>query len=147
MRRIWTRRERDGLPPTEHTEAVRFMRSVKLHEPFVPALRWLHHIPNGGKRHRTVAAKLRAEGVKSGVHDYFLPVARQGFHGLYIELKTTDGGRREKEQVEFADFVRAEGFRAEFCEGWEQAWAVVCDYLGITSRIGYSAPQSPTLRE
>ena len=40
-----TRRERMGLNPSEHTEAVRFMRVVRLHEPKHPALRWLYAIP------------------------------------------------------------------------------------------------------
>ena len=45
-----TRRERMGLNPSEHTEAVRFMRVVRLHEPRYPALCWLFAIPNGGWR-------------------------------------------------------------------------------------------------
>ena len=34
-----------------------------------------------------VATKLKAEGVKAGQPDLVLPVARRGFHSLYIETK------------------------------------------------------------
>lgn len=57
-------------------------------EHFYPELFFMHHIPNGGKRDKVTAKKrLKAEGVKPGVPDVFLPVARKGFHGLYIEMK------------------------------------------------------------
>lgn len=134
MRLRITRRERDGLDASEHTEAVRPMRTVRLHQNANQVLKMLHTIPNGGKRHRVVAAKMRAEGQLAGVLDYYLPAARQGFHGLYIELKSM-GGVPSPEQIAFANAVRAEGYRAEFCKGWEHAWAVICDYLGIPNRI------------
>lgn len=134
MRLRITRREAAGKNATEHTEAVRLMRTVRMHEGLHPELVWFHHIPNGGKRHRTVAGKLKAEGVKKGVHDYFLPVPRQGFHGLYIELKSLDGDE-SADQERFAEFVRAQGYRAEFVWGWEEAWSVLTDYLGIPNRL------------
>lgn len=134
MRTRITRREREGGDPSEHVEAVRLMRTVRLHQNANPVLLLFHTIPNGGKRHRVVAAKLRAEGQLAGVLDYCLPAARQGFHGLYIELKA-QGGRPSEEQLVFAERVRAEGYRVEFCKGWEAAWAVLCDYIGIPCRI------------
>src|SRR5574343_479576 len=60
-------------------------------EPAIPELKWLHHIPNGGSRGNDVrsqqirGAQLKAQGVKSGVSDVFLPVKRGQFSGLYIE--------------------------------------------------------------
>lgn len=130
MRIRVTRRERSGLHASEHTEAVRFMRACNLHLGLYPELRWLYHIPNGGWRHRTVAAKLKGEGLKPGVYDYMLPVARHGFHGLYIELKNMDGSR-SKEQKEFGEFVTAQGYRAVVCKGWYDAYCAVCLYMGI----------------
>ena len=61
-----------------------------------PELKLLHHIPNGGKRDARTAANLKKEGVKAGVPDMCLPVARGQYHGLYIELKTRKGKSTEK---------------------------------------------------
>lgn len=110
------------------------MRAVRYHYGAHPVLKLLHAIPNGGKRHRVVAAKLKAEGQLAGVLDYCLPAARQGYHGLYLELKA-QGGRPSEEQRAFAAGVQAEGYHAVFCKGWAEAWAAVCAYLGIASRV------------
>ena len=49
--------------------------------------RWIHAIPNGGSRHPAEARNLKRQGVKKGVSDIFVPYARHGRHGLYIEMK------------------------------------------------------------
>ena len=53
----------------------------------MPELNLLYHIPNGGSRNKAEAANLKRQGVRAGVPDLFLPVARGGYHGPYIELK------------------------------------------------------------
>lgn len=116
--------------PSEHIEATRLMRVVRLHEPAHPALRLFYAVPNGGDRNKAVAGKMKAEGQRPGVPDYALPVARAGFHGLYIELKSLTG-YASREQKEWIEALRAEGYRAEVCRGWEKAWEVLRDYLGI----------------
>ncbi len=83
-------------------------------------------------------AKLKAEGVKAGVPDYILPVAAGGFHGLAIELKRQQGGRTSGEQEQWIEALRAEGWRAEVCKGWQQALSVLGEYLGV--RLEGSAP-------
>lgn len=130
-----TRREREGLNPLEHTEAIRLMDVVGIHLNLCAPLALLYHIPNGGWRKKGVAKKLKAEGVKPGVPDYCLPVARQGFHGLYIELKRINDGAASDDQLAWVDELRAQGYRAEVCKGWAEAWAVLCNYLGIRSVV------------
>jgi hypothetical protein len=49
---------------------------------------YLHgRVPNDGLRPTVTAARLTTEGVRRGVPDICLPVARGGYHGVYIELK------------------------------------------------------------
>ena len=86
----------------------------------VPALEWLHAIPNGGSRGDSAKSRqirggaLKAEGVRSGVPDIFLPWPNAGFHGLYIEMKKPTqkpkrkgkGGMSE-EQIKFKKYAQA----------------------------------------
>ncbi len=95
----------------------------------VPELKWLHAIPNGGKRDARTAALMKAEGVRSGVADVCLPVARHGKHGLYIEMKKPTGGRASDSQLEFRDFCHSQGYVWELCVTWQQAAAILQKYL------------------
>lgn len=56
------------------------------------------HVPNGGKRDKATAAKLKAMGVMPGVADWVV-LRRQRPAGL-IELKT-ETGRQSTEQMVF----------------------------------------------
>jgi hypothetical protein len=134
---------------TEHEEAKALVQAVTLNEARHPELRMLFAVPNGGDRHKATAGKLRAEGVKPGVPDYVLPVARGGFHGLVIELKRERGGRTSGEQEQWIEAFRQQGWRAEVCKGWIQALMVLSDYLGVRlagSELGEhsSTGQSPS---
>lgn len=125
-----------GLPVlTEHQEQVRLMKWAAALEPLYPALRLLYAIPNGGARHKAVAGKMRAEGVKKGVPDLHLPVARQGFHSLFIEMKREFGGKVSDEQRAWLAALTAEGHRVERCNGASAACAVLLDYLGLSGRV------------
>ena len=98
-----------------------------------PELSLLYHIPNEGKRAIPTAVKLNRMGLKKGVPDLCLPVARGGNHGLYIELKAA-GGRASKEQKEWLSMLREQGYLAEICFGWEQAARLLERYLqGFTA--------------
>ena len=116
------------LQPSEHVEAVRLVQVVRLHEARFPILRLLFAVPNGGHRNKVAASKLKAEGVKPGVPDYLLPVRSGEFAGLAIELKTRTGCASREQKQWIAD-LRAQGWRAEVCRGWEQAWAVLREHV------------------
>jgi hypothetical protein len=85
-------------------------------------------IPNGGKRDPVTAVRLRDEGVKPGVPDVCLPVARQGWHGLFIELKYGRNKTTDK-QNEWLDRLMEQGYLAVVVWGWNEAVAVIEAYL------------------
>lgn len=95
----------------------------------VPELRWMHSVPNGGARDIVTATRMKAEGVKRGVPDVFLPVAMYREHGLYIEMKKPDGGRQSDEQKEFAAHCSEYGFAYYVCDTWRDAANTVRHYL------------------
>lgn len=104
----------------------------------VPTLSLMHAIPNGGARgndsqtNKIRGSMLKAEGVKKGVPDIFLPVPLSGCHGLYIEMKVADNkkGRPSAEQLAFLDNVGKLGYGYAICYGAEQAKKVICQYYG-----------------
>ena len=94
-----------------------------------PELRLLYHIPNGGTGGEGEAGRFRAEGVRAGVPDLCLPVARGEYHGLYIELKRTKGGKISEKQKEWLDALEKEGYCAAVCHGWDEAREKIETYL------------------
>lgn len=94
-----------------------------------PELALMYHIPNGGSRSKSEAGRFRAEGVKAGVPDICLPVARGGYHGLYIELKRVKGGRVSTAQQGWIAALRDQGYYACVCKGWDDAAGVIKKYL------------------
>ena len=94
-----------------------------------PALRLMFHVPNGGSRDLIEARNLKKQGVKAGVPDIFLPVARGGFHGLFIEMKRQDGGRLSEAQADYLQKLRMQGYQAVVCKGFDAAVSVIQAYL------------------
>ncbi len=94
----------------------------------IPELRTMFAIPNGEQRSAVTGARLKAAGVKAGVPDIFLPVARNGKHGLWIELKTIKGVVSEK-QSEWLEQLAQQGYATRVCFGWEMARDCLLEYL------------------
>ena len=119
-----------SLPaPTESAEQQCLFRWAAYQSGRFPELDLLYHVPNGGSRKKAEAGRFRAEGVKAGVPDLCLPVARGGFHGLYIELKRQRGGRASDNQVEWLDALSKQGYQVALCRGWETAAETILKYL------------------
>jgi hypothetical protein len=66
-------------------------------------------IPNGGLRHRSVAIKLKMEGVKSGVADMFWMISNDRWKGLFIEVKI-EKGKQSSSQQAFEQIALAHGY-------------------------------------
>jgi len=122
------RRRRKRPVEREHFEQVALFDWAAYHLKRLPELALLFAIPNGGKRSKAVAGKLKAEGVKSGVPDICLPVARGSYHGLYIELKAK-GGKASTNQLVWLEKLRDQDYYACVCVGWESARNVIESYL------------------
>jgi hypothetical protein len=116
------------LKNLEHMEQCALMRWCQLNEQKYPELRWIYAIPNGGQRNILVAAKLKKEGVKAGVPDLCLPVARGGYQALYIELKAGKN-KPTASQLEWQGGLNALGNLSVTCWGWESGSRVIDDYF------------------
>lgn len=99
-----------------------------------PELALLHHIPNGGTRDAIEGRHLKQQGVKQGVPDLCLPVARGRYHGLYIKMKT-ETGRTSREQEWWGERLLAQGYFWEVCRGWSSAVRVLEWYLSLPGEV------------
>ena len=93
-----------------------------------PYARLLHHSPNGGKRNAIEAAKFKAMGVRAGFPDLILCVARGGYHGLFIELKTAKG-RQTENQKYFQKALEAQGYKYEVVRSLDEFRQIITNYM------------------
>lgn len=84
--------------------------------------------PNGGQRNVIVASKLKAEGVLAGVPDLQIPVPRNGFNGLFIELKIGKNKPTDNQKIVMGRLV-ANGYKCEVCYTLESFIEIVNRYL------------------
>lgn len=120
-----SRRKHQG---TEHQHQVALFERAALEETRYPELQWLHAVPNGGFRDPVTAARMKAEGVRAGIPDVCLPVARAQWHGLYIELKAP-GRSPTATQKRCIAFLRLQGYCVHVMRDWVDAWEAIVEYL------------------
>lgn len=117
--------------PTEDQEQAALFEWANLSCGAHPELALLVHIPNEGKRSVQTGANLKRIGLKPGFPDIMLPVARHGYHGLFIELKRSRGGQVSDNQKWWIDKLNQQGYYAVVCFGLDEAISVISKYLNI----------------
>lgn len=90
-----------------------------------------YHIPNGGYRRREEAYKLKAMGVFSGVPDLCILGGRKGYHGLYIEVKRSIGGRLSDTQEYWGRVLTDCGYLWKEGKGADECIRIVKDYFDM----------------
>ncbi|MCY1301358.1 VRR-NUC domain protein [compost metagenome] len=117
----------------EGAEQQALFRWLQVRHP--TAFKVAYHVPNGGHRVKAVAAKLKAQGVKAGVSDICLPMARGGYFGLYIEFKATPPHDSPVSASHHAFLLSMEqqGYMALVCRGMNAAMEVLEGYLALSA--------------
>ena len=123
---------------TKRITVKEFEPKLSEHEIQVACINWfrcqypkylIYAIPNGGQRNKIVATKLKAEGVTAGVPDLHIPIAKQGFHGLYIELKNGKSGKVSDNQQTIMEKLQSEGYRCEVCRSFDEFKTIIDNYM------------------
>lgn len=120
--------------PTEEQEQAAVFEWIVLMRNQFPELDLCFHIANGGLRSKPEAVRFKKIGVKPGVPDLFLPVARGGWHGLFIEMKRQKGGRLSDDQKAWIDALTEQHYLAVRADGAEQACDILYKYLTETEQ-------------
>lgn len=86
-----------------------------------PGMEKLFHIANENSH--------KQPGVKAGVPDLCLPLARGRYHGLFIELKIT-GGKLSQAQSDVISDLRLDGYAAHVVwDSVDQVIGIIIDYM------------------
>lgn len=87
------------------------------------------HIPNEGKRSERYGAELKRLGMRKGFPDLFIPQAKKGYHGLFIELKRDITRKPTKDQLEWIAKLNGAGYYATVCYGADAAIKEIKKYI------------------
>ena len=85
-------------------------------------------VPNGGKRDKTTAKKMKAEGQLAGVADLILLKSNRYYGALMIEMKTRTG-RQAETQKQWQEYIEQQGYKYVVCRSIEDFMREVNDYL------------------
>lgn len=88
------------------------------------------HLAGSGKQRAAKMARMKAEGLRPGFPDLFLPVPAHGFHGLAIEMKRQKGSTTSREQIEWLNWLAEQGYMTALCKGAQAAMDTINSYLG-----------------
>ena len=92
-----------------------------------PMLNMLHCSLNGVKLSGTQAKIAKGQGMLSGVPDLFLPVPKNGYHGLFIEMKS-EKGRVTENQHWFLTNADSVGYKTVICYSAKEAISAIEAY-------------------
>lgn len=106
-----------------------------------PALAYMFAVPNGFFATIAQKGKMKAEGLRSGVPDIFLPCVMCSpidgkimWSGCFIELKlekyrNRKNGGCSEEQLDFINYAASAGYYTKVCYNWEEAKDTIVSYL------------------
>ena len=110
------------------TQVVEWSRwAYKANPVRYPHLNMLHCSLNGVKLSGTQAKVAKGQGMLSGVPDLFLPVPKNGYHGLFIEMKS-EKGRVTENQHWFLTNADSVGYKTVICYSAKEAISAIEAY-------------------
>ena len=121
-------KKRNAQP--EAIEQERVIKWARDNENNYPFLWLLHSSLNGVKLSKNQAGRAKTQGMLSGVPDLFLPVPKNGFHGLFIEMKS-EKGRLTDNQHCFFSKVELLGYKTAVCYSANEAIKTIENYYFV----------------
>ena len=122
---IKPRTKRNAQP--EAIEQAKVIAWARANENNYPYLWILHSSLNGVKMTKAQAGRAIAQGMLSGVPDLFLPVPKNGYHGLFIEMKYGSNKVTENQEKFLQNAVNV-GYAVSVCYSAQEAIKRIEDY-------------------
>lgn len=105
-----------------------------------PLNQYIHHSPNGGRRvvkskrdgttYCPEGKRLKDMGTRPGFPDLQVIIPKMCFHGLFIEMKATNG-TLSVSQKEYHPLLIEEGYKVVTCHSADAAIKTIKEYLAL----------------
>lgn len=119
------------MQANEHAEQVALIKWCASHVTEYVGLETIYAVPNAVSDRKRLGY-LIAEGLKGGVSDLVLPIARGQYHALYLELKKRNGGNKGSgKQHSWARAMTHYGNKHVFAWGFKNARQAIIDYYDL----------------
>jgi len=123
--------------PTEYQEQCRIFEWARMKQLEWPELELLKgslsgvDLRNKNKQNQwgVITRAKKAGKIKKGWPDISLSVPRNGFHGMFIELKRTKGGVVSHEQDRMLKLLQGQGYDCYVVRGADSAIKTITKYL------------------
>ena len=115
---------------SESQEQKAFIQECRWLANSIPEYGLVFKIPNEGKRTFAYAAKMKAEGMESGVPDVFCAIMRKDYGGIFFEFKSAKG-KLSKEQEAWGEKLRAAGYLVFIVTSAKHAMLLLKQYLSL----------------
>ena len=115
----------------EHIDQVKVVQHIRAFYPEII----IAAIPNGGDRTASERVRLHSEGVLAGMPDLCVLEPKNGFHALFVEMKTKAGVVSGKQSAVGLQ-LNAKGYRAVVARSAAEAIKTIEDYLNGSQHTG-----------
>lgn len=112
-----------------HPEQTAQIQVVRWLRQFRPGVLFTSPAAAGERLNFRKAVRVKMMGYTAGTPDLQIYEPRQGFHGLFVEMKREKGGRIEPEQKAFLEASAQRGYKVEVCHGTQAAVDAITAYL------------------
>ena len=116
---------------TEHIDQVKVVQHFRAFYPDII----IAAIPNGGDRSPLERVRLHSEGVLAGMPDLCVLEPKNGFHALFVEMKTKAGVVSAKQSAVGLQ-LNAKGYRSVVARSAADAIKTIEEYLNGEKHIG-----------
>ena len=96
----------------------------------------VYHVPNEEKRSLARGNKLKRMGMRAGVPDLVIPLARGGWFGLYIEMKYGKN-KTTPAQDSWLELLSRNHYKCHVCYGADAAMKAINDYIKLRPTYDY----------
>lgn len=93
------------MPKPEAIQQILIFNWIREHQEQFPALKTVFHTPNSFfGTNFGVIKHLQNMGMKKGIYDIIVPISKDSYSALWIEIKSSKG-KLSKEQIEIASLI------------------------------------------